>query len=131
MKGFMMIKGKLALFCLAAAISNQAAQANVLCTFNVKAVSIDSWGSLLLELDQAGTPFNWWFCNMGVGVAANNGYGDLTVSPQMCQALYAQFASARMGSRPVALEFNGPASCASSALPTAGFPAPYPTRFAL
>ena len=118
---------------LVATLTAQAAQANVVvCTFNVNAVSIDTWGSLLLELQQNGTsPINWWFCNMAVGVAANNGYGDLTIVPQTCPALYTQFVTARMAGRPISLEFYGPTSCAPSALPGPGFPSAYPTRFIL
>lgn len=126
---------KFARLCAAAAavqlISSSPARADVLCTFNVDSVSIDSWGSLLLELDQNGTPFSWWFCNMSTGVAANNGYQQLTVSPQSCQAIYSQFLSARMAGRPIAMQFHGPTDCSASSLPPAGFPSLYPLRFAL
>lgn len=108
------------------------ARADVLCTFNVDSVSIDSWGSLLLELDQNGTPYSWWFCNTAVGVTANNGLqSGITVSPQSCQAIYTQFVTARMAGKPIAMQFHGPADCSAAALPPAGFPAPYPVRFAL
>jgi hypothetical protein len=107
------------------------ARADVLCTFSINSVSVDSYGSLMLDLEQNTTSFSWWFCNTAVGVTANNGYNDLTVPPQACQPIYSQFLSARMSGRPVSLQFHGPTDCSATSLPAGGFPSPYPIRFAL
>lgn len=113
----------------AAFVVSSPARADVVCTFNVDSVSIDSWGSLVLQLDQNGTPYSWWFCNTVTSVSANNGYNSITVQPATCQAIYTQFLTARMAGRPISMQFHGPADCSQANLPAGGFPSLYPVTF--
>lgn len=106
------------------------AHADVFCQFSLSSINVtpDGWLNVAFTTPTYGK--GWWLCSVGGSTAVNDGYTAKTINSDTCKAIFSQLLTLKMSSRPIILQFHGPADCGSSSLPADGTqPALFPANF--
>lgn len=111
---------ELATACAALLSAASPAAADVFCSYKVDHLWVTSEGWINVSFTSDLGNKNWWLCQLGTNTSVNDGYGNRTVNPDTCSAVYSQLLSARLSDRSVMFQFHGPSDCNASSLPGDG-----------